>query len=163
MRRQVGFTLIELLLVLAIIGIISAIAVPALLGQRSRARIQATKANTLNCIADLTSTLYELSEPPSERKVGLPTAIYTNDAAGNLSKANDAIANVLAKPNFAGAKNPYSSGASYMATPAAGVDGVVYVDSTGAGVDFEPLILISGCYHDNKGNAAVFQKLLPVN
>ena len=38
MKKQSGFTLIELLLVLAIIGIISAIAIPALLGQRARAR-----------------------------------------------------------------------------------------------------------------------------
>jgi prepilin-type N-terminal cleavage/methylation domain-containing protein len=34
--RKNGFTLIELLLVMAIIGIISAIAIPALLGQRAR-------------------------------------------------------------------------------------------------------------------------------
>lgn len=38
-RQHNGFTLIELLLVLAIIGIISAIAIPAFLGQRRRARI----------------------------------------------------------------------------------------------------------------------------
>ena len=38
MRKQSGVTLIELLLVLAIIGIISAIAIPSFLGQRHRAR-----------------------------------------------------------------------------------------------------------------------------
>ncbi len=39
MKNQKGFTLIELLLVLAIIGIISAIAIPSYLGQRHRARV----------------------------------------------------------------------------------------------------------------------------
>jgi type IV pilus assembly protein PilA len=52
MKKQSGFTLIELLLVLAIIGIISAIAIPALLSQRARARDKAAVANLDGIIAD---------------------------------------------------------------------------------------------------------------
>ena len=38
-RRSKGFSLVELLLVLAVIGILSGIAIPAFMGQRRRARV----------------------------------------------------------------------------------------------------------------------------
>ena len=53
MKNQKGFTLIELLLVLAIIGIISAIAIPALLGQRERAKAKAVQGNVDACAGEL--------------------------------------------------------------------------------------------------------------
>jgi prepilin-type N-terminal cleavage/methylation domain-containing protein len=53
MKKQTGFTLIELLLVLAIIGIISAIAIPALLGQRARARDKSCTENAFSMTADI--------------------------------------------------------------------------------------------------------------
>jgi type IV pilus assembly protein PilA len=53
MKRQSGFTLIELLLVLAIIGIISAIAIPAMLGQRARARDKSAIQGTIGRIGDI--------------------------------------------------------------------------------------------------------------
>jgi len=53
MERMRGFTLIELLLVLAIIGIISAIAIPAMLSQRARARDKASVDHLAGRVGDL--------------------------------------------------------------------------------------------------------------
>jgi prepilin-type N-terminal cleavage/methylation domain-containing protein len=62
MKNQKGFTLIELLLVLAIIGIISAIAIPALLGQRARARDKSAKANAASIISDLLASYDKIKD-----------------------------------------------------------------------------------------------------
>jgi len=68
MKKQSGFTLIELLLVLAIIGIISAIAIPALLGQRARARDKSAISNADSVIADL------ISQWDTQKEAGTPAA-----------------------------------------------------------------------------------------
>ncbi|MBK9796841.1 MAG: type II secretion system protein [Holophagaceae bacterium] len=62
MKNQKGFTLIELLLVLAIIGIISAIAIPALLGQRARARDKSAQENATSILSDIIATYDKAKE-----------------------------------------------------------------------------------------------------
>lgn len=47
-RARAGFTLLEILIVLAIIGVIAAMAVPRLLGQQRAANINSTKAAIAN-------------------------------------------------------------------------------------------------------------------
>lgn len=51
--RQDGFTLIEMLVVMAVIAILLAIAVPAMLGQRERAKDAAASANVRQAIASV--------------------------------------------------------------------------------------------------------------
>jgi prepilin-type N-terminal cleavage/methylation domain-containing protein len=43
-RLEEGMTLLELLIVIAIIGILAAIAIPAFLGQREKSRFRAVEA-----------------------------------------------------------------------------------------------------------------------
>ena len=97
-----GFTLIELLLVLAIIGVISAIAIPALLGQRESARNRATASNAAHIKAALIAGINELDKQPAERALDLAAANTTNAILVAMSARAEYNA---ALPNSA--RNPF--------------------------------------------------------
>ena len=103
MSRSPGFTLIELLLVLAIIGIISAIAVPSLLGQREAGRQRATEATASAVVGEVTATARSLTGPTADSVMtyvrGLPNFAYPvcknayTPTQGPLTTAGAAAAN----------------------------------------------------------------------
>lgn len=102
MKKQSGFTLIELLLVLAIIGIIAAIAIPALLGQREKAKAKATQSMVANVAGELARVNDDIRQKN-----------------GSTPAATSVVNKVLALSNYVypAAKNPYGgSAAPYIST-----------------------------------------------
>lgn len=141
MKKQSGFTLIELLLVLAIIGIIAAIAIPALLGQRNRARAKAVQSMVANVAGEIART----SDSMKEQGSGWSGAAV--------------ISAVLQLSNYQApaAKNPYGGTSdAYMngAPTAAGMVGMTFDSAFNdpATNQTYPAVIVTGRYLDPNNN-----------
>jgi prepilin-type N-terminal cleavage/methylation domain-containing protein len=103
MKKQSGFTLIELLLVLAIIGIISAIAIPALLGQRARSRDKSAIANANGVVSDMVAGYDKYKEANGAAPADVGTFL-----TGIIGTSGTPLV-----PQFFTASNPWLGGLGY--------------------------------------------------
>ena len=97
-HRQQGFSLMELLIVIAIAGIIAAIAIPGLLGTRARYQLRASATDVL-------ATFKKAQSEAVKRNTSVtvtigPTACTVSDSAGTLFITTTQSGNTVTNSTF---------------------------------------------------------------
>ena len=123
-RNQKGFTLIELMIVVVIIGILAAIAIPNFIAMQNRAKEGSTKANM--------HTMQLAAEDYGVQNDGVYSAMAEGTGAANLQPL---LPSTFKNPFTAStaANNAYEDRAVFVGNPENAVSGITsYSDSSTA-------------------------------
>jgi len=147
-KRPSGFTLVELLIVIAIIAILSAIAVPAYIGQREHAKTRAVLASAKGAVAEIQGALnaFIYDEPflfldssgdiacyqSSQATVEKTCKIFYNESPSSIySNIDDVVTAVLEHHRGKNEVSPYNSLLDLFVNQSSKDSGTVVIEATG--------------------------------
>jgi prepilin-type N-terminal cleavage/methylation domain-containing protein len=147
LKRQGGYTLIELITVIAIVGILAAIAVPLLLGHREKARVTAVRASAKGSVAEIQGIMdaFAASDPflvmdssgneiCVDSSIPLPARtcqlVYRQAAGGSYTDIHDIIGYIIANYQGKQQKSPYGAWWLFVDAPTGNMGEIVITNAT---------------------------------